>query len=384
VKYNVIDVGTHANPPAEMWAERFPAALKHLAPRKELRSNHLGEYEVLVCEGVDIRHIGSTLGVPYDQFYGDGPFARRFTDGIQGGFDPKARIADMDRDGIDAQVIVRGLHGGGSGPDLSPKNLETLWGCIRAYNDWIGDFCSFAPDRLLGVGELPTWDMELMLKEVRTIKDKGLRAVQLPLVPGKSTEWSTPANYDYTDTWWEPLWTELENLNLPVVSHVDSAVATPSISGYGKGPIRGVVNIWTNKAIGSEMIASLILAKVFERHPKLRFVLNETGIGWAAHLVPFMDVHVEMNPTIYKRFEFKRKPSEVWREHFLVSTLWDSCGVKNRDIIGIETFAWCSDYPETYGTFVRAKAQQDRDLAGCSEVERQAILAGNAIRVFGL
>jgi predicted TIM-barrel fold metal-dependent hydrolase len=384
VKYKVIDVGTHANPPAEMWVERFPAELRDLAPRKEMRSNELGEYEVLVCEGVDIRHIGSTLGVPYDKFYGDGPFTRKFTDGVQGGHDPKARLADMDRDGIDAQVIVHGLHGGGAAPALAPKNLQTWWGCIRAYNDWIADFCSVAPDRLLGVGQLPTWDMELMLKEVRTIKDKGLRAVLLPLTPGKSTEWSTPANHDYTDPWWEPLWTELENLNLPAISHVDSAVATPSLSGYGRGPYQSLVNLWVNKSIAQEMAASLIFSGVFDRHPKLRFIFNETGIGWAAHFVPWMDVHVEMNPTIYKRFELKRKPSEVWREHFLVSTLWDTCGVRNRDLIGIETFAWCSDYPETYGTFARAKAQQDRDLAGCSEDERSAILAGNAVRVFGL
>lgn len=382
--YKVIDVGTHANPLADMWLERFPKDLRHLAPRKELRHNQHGEYEVLVCEGIDIRHIGSTLGVPYDAYYGDGPFAQKFSDGVQGGYDPAARIADMDRYGIDAQVIVRGLHGGGAARDLAPKNLQTLWGCIRAYNDWIADFCAFSPDRLLGVGELPTWDMQLMLQEARNIKKQGLRAVLLPIAPGKSTEWSTPADYDYTSEWWEPLWTELENLDLPVVAHVDSAVATPSITGYGRGSLQGVVNIWTNKSVASEMVASLILAKVFDRHPKLRIVLNETGIGWAAHLVPFMDVHVEMNPVIYKRFEFKRKPSEVWRDHFLVSTLWDSCGVKNRDLIGIETFAWCSDYPETYGTFARAKAQQDRDLAGCNDQERSAILSGNAKRVFSL
>jgi len=386
MKYNVIDVGTHANPPAEMWVERFPKDLRHLAPRREMRSNHLGEYEVLVCEGVDIRHIGSTLGVPYDKFYGDGPYARMFSDGPRGGSDPHARIADMDRYGIDAQVIVQGLHGGGVGPDLAPKNPQTWWGCIRAYNDWIADFCAIAPDRLLGVGQLPTWDMGLMLQEARTIKDKGLRAVLLPIAPGKSTEWSTPANHDYMDPWWEPLWTALETLDLPVVSHVDSTTVTPSLTGpaYRLPGGRPIVNLWANKSAATEMVGSLILAKVFDRHPKLRFVLNETGIGWAAHFVPWMDVHVEMNPTTYRKYEFKRKPSEVWREHFIASMLWDSCGVANRDLIGIETFAWCSDYPESYGTFARAKDQQDHDMAGCTPEERHAILAGNAMRVFGL
>jgi predicted TIM-barrel fold metal-dependent hydrolase len=388
VKYKVIDVGTHANPPAEMWVERFPAELRDLAPRKEMRSNHLGEYEVLVCEGKEIRHQGSTLGVPYDEHYGDGPFARMFSDGVKGGYDPHARIADMDKYGIDAQVIVRGLHGGGAfgAPDLAPMNRQTWWGCIRAYNDWITDFCAIAPDRLLPVGELPTWDMELMLKEARTIKDRGMCAVQLPIAPGKPTEWSTPADHDYADPWWEPLWTELENLGLPVVAHVDSTTATPSLTGppYRLEAPRGLINVWSNKTSATEMVASLFLSGVLDRHRKLRFVFNETGIGWAAHFVPWMDTHMELNPELYKKFGFKRKPSEAWREHFLASTLWDSCGIKNRDLIGIETFAWCSDYPETYGTFARAKAQQDRDLAGCNADERYAVLAGNAVRVFGL
>jgi predicted TIM-barrel fold metal-dependent hydrolase len=375
--YRVIDAGTHATPPPEMWVERFPAELRDRAPRKEVRHDARGAYEVLVLEGEDVRPLASSMGVPRDQIVE--PMARAFDEGLAGKSDPRARIADMDRYGCDAQLIVRQDY-----PLLQPKDLQTWWGIVRATNDWLSEFCSYAPERLLGTGQLPTWDMDLTLQEARTIKRLGLRAVQLPGVPGHIGNWSTPADHHYLDPWWEPLWTELEALDLVVVAHVDSWGATPGLAGYLGFPGQAAVNLAMNKGIAAEMVTSLIFSKTFDRHPSLRVVLNETGIGWAAHLVPWMDILMEKQPGTYTPLGLTRMPSQYWREHFIASTLWDSCGVKNRDILGLETLAWCSDYPENYGTYLYAQEQQDRDLAGCTEDERCAILAGNARRVFRL
>jgi predicted TIM-barrel fold metal-dependent hydrolase len=140
----------------------------------------------------------------------------------------------------------------------------------------------------------------------------------------------------------------------------------------------------TNKSIPGEMFVSMMLAKVFDRHPKLNVVFNETGVGWAAHLLAWAEVLFETQPRLYQSLGLKRRPTEYFNAHVIASFLWDSCAVKNRDIIGVESLAWCSDYPENYGTFGKAKTQIDKDLAGTTDAERHAILAGNAVRVFRL
>lgn len=386
MKYNLIDVGTHVAPPSTMWQERFPKELRDYAPFPMIKTDHaLGEYEVLVLEGVEYRQWAHSIGIPRDEYPFNDGLSRYYSDGRSGCHEPKGRVEDMAIDGIDASVIVRNNF-----PQLQPKDLRTRWGLIRAYNDWIGEFCSFDPDRLIGVGELPTWDMALMLDEVRKIKDMGLRAVLLPIVPGFVGDWSQPAEHSYMSAFWEPLWTELENLELTIVAHIDGFAVTDDLSGYNADALLAndaagtIAGMMTNKSVPAEMIASMIMGHVFDRHPKLQIVLNETGIGWAAHFISWSEVLFDSQAYLFDGFAFKHRPKEYFNKHVIASFLRDSCGVKNRDIIGIESFAWCSDYPENYGTFGKAKAQIDKDLVGTNEAERHAILAGNAVRAFRL
>jgi predicted TIM-barrel fold metal-dependent hydrolase len=361
-----------------MWLERFPKDLRAYAPFPVTKESPDGPIEVLVLEGVEYRQWRHSVGVPRAEVAKTGPLSRTYDDGLAGNRDPHARLNDMAIDGVDAQIIVRNDF-----PQFLPKELRARWGIIRAYNDWIGEFCRVAPDRLIGVGELPTWDMELMLQEAVTIRELGMRAVLMPICPGFVGDWSHPAEHNYTSLYWEPLWKLLEDLELTIVAHVDAFAVTPGLAGYATG-MGTAVNLMTGKGVAGEMFVSMMLGKVFDRHPTLKVVLNETGIGWAAHLLSWADVLWEVQPTMYKPLGLKHMPKEYFNEHVIASSLWDSVGVASRDLIGIESFAWCSDYPENYGTFGKARQQIDKDLAGTTDAERHAILAGNAIRAFRL
>ncbi len=373
MKYNVINVGTHVNPPGDMYERYFPEDLRHLAPRLVKRTfDDDGEYEAIELEGHYIRQLSAQVGLDRTD-YMNIPFIRSFEEGVPGQRDPAARLADMDRDGIDADVLVHPGY-----PILLPKNRDTRRGMMMAFNDWLAEFCAHDPKRLIGIGEIPVWDVPRAVEEARRVKAIGLRGVLMPAIPGYVGAWSCPADEPYTSPVYDPLWDALEELGLVIVVHADAAAATKALQDYDEPAINMIIN----KTMPQEMIASLIVRHVFRDHPDLKLVCVETGVGWMAHLVSWMDVLVGEHPSMYPGMN--EKPSEIFRKHVFGSFLWDTIGIANRHVIGTGNIMWCSDYPHNYGPFPNSKKQIEKDLGTLDDEERRMILAGNAVRVFGL
>ena len=369
----IVNVGSHANPPGSMYERYFPEHLIHLAPRfvtHEFPGE--GVFECIEMEGQYIRQLGSQVGIPIPDVQAI-PFIRSFEEGFPGQRDPAARLADMDRDGVDADVITTSGY-----PIILPKNRDTRYGMMYAWNGWLAEFCAYAPRRLIGVGEIPIWDIDLAIQEARRVKALGLKGVMMPAVPGYIGCWSCPADYPYTSPFYAPLWGELEELGLVIVVHPDAAAATAGLENYDKPG----VNMIINKTLPSEMIASLICSHVFRDHPNLKLVCVETGIGWMAHLIAWMDVLLREHPTLYPGM--KELPSVQFRKHVFGSFLWDTVGIANRDVIGVDNIMWCNDYPHSYGPFPNSAARIDKELEGISTEDRHKILVQNAVHVFGL
>jgi predicted TIM-barrel fold metal-dependent hydrolase len=77
-------------------------------------------------------------------------------------------------------------------------------------------------------------------------------------------------------------------------------------------------------------------------------------------------------------------PSTYFHKHISGSFLWDSCGIANREIIGTEGIMWCNDYPHDYGTWPHSGSWIASELDGVDAAGTELILAGNAVRIFGL
>src|SRR5207249_314801 len=111
----------------------------------------------------------------------------RFEEWHRGGWDPEARLADQERDGVSAEVLyptvglVLCRH-----PDLDYKQA-----CMDAYNRWLAEYCSAHPDRLLGVGQTAVRTPADGIEDLRRIKALGLRGVMLPSRPGQA-DWDSP------------------------------------------------------------------------------------------------------------------------------------------------------------------------------------------------
>ena len=113
---------------------------------------------------------------------------------------------------MDAEVIFGIL---GAATRLGDQ--EAAREMFRIYNDWLMDFCSYAPDRLIGLACLPYGNVDDAVKEVHRAAKLGLRGLEL------SCSWDMAPMFH---PMWEPLWQAVSEVNLPAaLSHVSIGVA---------------------------------------------------------------------------------------------------------------------------------------------------------------
>ncbi len=185
--------------------------------------------------------------------------------------DPAQRREDQERDGVEAEVIYgvigisRGLFGSRGVTD--PALLTAVY---RAYNEYIAGFNGTIPGRFFGLGCLPNHDAGVAVEAIRHCAALGLRGAVF--VPWGST---MPVWHEM----WEPMWSAAEETGLVISFHVfEGGGATV---GYEIKGIRHPASIgaWTVVAPMQmdEILVSVILSGVCERHPRLRLVLGESG-----------------------------------------------------------------------------------------------------------
>jgi len=213
--------------PADLWTTRLPASLLDRAPHVEERDGQA----VWVCDGKvwgrwDGKPPATGSARPIKALYN--AFDRA---GIH---DPSARrpavaelrLADMDRDGVAAQVIFGPIF------QISTDDPVLRTACYRVYNDWLLDFCKAAPDRLIGLPMLPETPEGAPAELERVRAEGGVRQVNLMIAN---------INPKLDDAAWEPLWQALEDSGIILSWHITVFVGRP-----GDLAIRMVVRLQAN------------------------------------------------------------------------------------------------------------------------------------------
>jgi hypothetical protein len=223
--YNVVDADGHILEPLDLWDKYIDPKFRERRPRFVIDEN--GK-ERLSVEGKLLgnpRGIGSLGSVGVRQgIIKAGTL--KYAEGRRGGFDPHARIVDMDADGIDAAFLYPSLGlfaGAVEDPGLAA-------GMCHAYNRWLADYCKPYPERLFGVAMLPMQSVELAVDEMRYAREKlGMRGGFLRPNPyhGKKM---------ISDPMYEPFWMMAEELDFSIGFHEGSTNAMPTSR---RRPLRG-------------------------------------------------------------------------------------------------------------------------------------------------
>lgn len=360
MSHELISADSHVNPPPTMWADYLPAALRDRAPRVE--STAEGDFQVFEGRRTPLLGINAMAGKKPEQYSWN---VRRLEEQRAGGYDPAARLADMDLDGVHAEVIY------GGGP-LPSQQAELRVASYAAYNDWLADFCAKDPKRLLGVAYLPTETPELAVAEVKRAAGRGLRGGVIPRFPGDG-EWFDPE--------WDALWRALLDVGWAAAIHVGGKARTaamPSLDATGF-----MSDLLMSKFAMAEAVSRIVLSGVLARYPDLKIVSVEGQLGWLAFTHYYLD-HIWEKHRFWTKSELKERPSVYFRRQVYATFMEDPVGLREREHIGVDNILWSSDYPHSETTWPNSRKLTDAWTRDFPETERRKILFENAERLYHL
>jgi predicted TIM-barrel fold metal-dependent hydrolase len=310
----------------------------------------------------------------------------------EGHFDIHARLRDLDNDGVAAQVVFHDSQNGQPLPfdrssviDRENIDFERLPIGQHIYNRWLADQVSVEPERHIGLAYLPMWDIEAAIKELEWAASVGLRGANFPFPR------TYMKSYNYPE--WDPFFSTCEDLGMALCNHGGGA---PTATG-GPGAMT-IVKLEVSNMTRISPLSHLIFGGVFERHPRLRFVMTESVGPWWPTVMKELDsayIHdVAEYPDMKDRV--RKLPSEYALDNVFVGASF-MARFEAEDAMAngyIRNVIWGSDYPHFEGTFQYGITSPEGDtatrsamrftFAGLPRDEVSWLLGGNAIRAYGL
>jgi len=339
--------------PPDLFETRLPANLRERGPRVVERDGA----RVWVA---DDRVIGTSGSNPTYS-----AIARAGIDDPDGSraSDPKRRLEDMDRDHLQVSVIY-GPHA--LGMPIDDADLKAA--CLGAWNDWAIDFNQVAPQRLCILAFLPGHEPAAAAKELERAARAGHRGAILDIF-----------DMDLGDPAWDLLWAAAADTQLPISFHLKG----------GASSLTWQPGSWKSAAFATvapmqldEGLATMVFSGALDRHPGMRLVLAESGIGWIPYFVARMDLEWEGYRDKID-VSLSVPPSEIFKRQVYATFEEESLGEQLIPLLGADHFMWASDYPHPDSTFPRSVDAVDEALGGLPESDRRKITAENCANLYG-
>ncbi len=366
----LISADSHVNEPGYLWVERVDKEFRDRAPRvvESPPGQRPGSY--LLLEGIAPTHLAQGMGAgkkpeELPRFFQESTYK----DVRPGGWDPSERIKDMDIDGVEADVIYTTL----GFRMFWFKDAALQRACFRVYNDWLAEYCSYAPNRLAGLALISLYDIDEGVKELRRCARMGLRGAMVWCSPPEDRPYSSPI--------YDPFWAEAQESSIPISLHAITGMGLES-----RLPIKEPIDRYVRSTVLSHEVQRtltvLIFSGVLERFPNLKFVSAENEVGWLGFLLQKLDQAQDEYRYLYPT-PLKLKATEYFRRQVYATFIDDAMGVASRHFIGVDNIMWSSDYPHTVSTWPNSRQVVERDFRGVPEDEKEKIVRSNAAMLYG-
>jgi len=373
----LIDSDSHVTEPADVWTSRVPA--RHVDDVPRVVRDADGR-DVWVLGGVVICTVGATSAAGFPGFPARRP--QVFEDLHPGSYDATERLRYLDEARIWAQVLYPNVGGFGSQQFRHIPTAEVQQLCIRAYNDFLHEWASADPRRLITVCSIPFWDVDASVAEIERCAGLGFRGV---LFTGEPQRFGLPTLGDPS---WDRLWAAASDAGLPIHFHIGggedniSDLITPRRPGHGPAGAEAyaATNLFMKNGV---QCADLITSGVLARFPSLRFVSVESGIGWIPFVLEVADYSWLGASSASRDATSDLLPSELFRRQ-VYATFWFEHVAPTRllDELPIDNLLFETDFPHVTCLYGNIEETIAANLGHTTEEVRRKVLWDNAARLY--
>jgi predicted TIM-barrel fold metal-dependent hydrolase len=303
-------------------------------------------------------------------------------------WDSAERQRDLEADGVVAEVIF---------PNTVPPFYDTAFHIAppptaaqyprwragaRAHNRWLAEFCSEAPERRAGIGLIHLNDLDDAIEDVHWIAKAGLRGGVLLPLPSPSDVHLKPLN----DPHYDRLWAALQDCDLVLNQHSGQGAPAYATAQGGKALWAMEMTFFVQRGI-----THLIMGGVFERFPKLRFILTESGCAFAPGLMRQMDgmylawkagaigeIDTTLDPALKELPSFYAK-----RNCWYGASFPSPRDIAGRKVVGVDRVLWGNDYPHYEGCYPHSRENMRFAFSDVDEHEVRMMLGENAAALYG-
>jgi len=329
--YKIFDSDMHIMEPADLWQRYIDTKYGDIAPKGRTSDNvrDLGiSWPAGQTAASRITHGTPHKGHNYDRNQGT------YADHSARGWAPEVQLEAMDAEGLDIAVLYpsRGLSVL-TQPDMDPGFADAI---ARGYNDWLSDFCKPDPVRLLGAGMLSPYDVDLAIAEARRVSKMDFRAVFMRSNMVTAKPWHDPS--------FDPLWSVLEELDLPLGFHEASGSAFQQ-PGDEFDPNFMLRRVYAQPMTQMLAVGSFCGGGILERHPKLRVAFLEANCSWLPWLLWRLDEGYEREADIFVP-ELNMAPTDYFKRQCWVSVEPDETPARYTIAeLGADQIVFSTDYP---------------------------------------
>lgn len=287
-----------------------------------------------------------------------------------GVLDPSKRLDEQRQDGIVGEVMYASLNMF----TFAIADHEVKAAIFARHNAWLRDYCSVAPERLVGIGCLPIPEIETAMAEMKQAVGLGVRGFMIPAHVSPEQPYCDPA--------YDPFWAAAQEYGVPLTMHIFTGTSLdgglPAHWGAPGGTIKGYTLAHTTVA---NTVMDLICGGVVERFPKLKIIVSEFETGWIAHFLQRLDHAIYRTPRFAVDY-LTMKPSEYFRRNFYATFEDDHEGVLTREAIGVRNLNWGNDYPHHDATWPNSMPVLERIMAGVPEEEVERMCFKNVVELY--
>ncbi|WP_106401491.1 amidohydrolase family protein [Actinocorallia populi] len=379
----MISVDDHILEPPHLWTSRVPAADRDRAPR--IVKDDKGEAWVYDGKRFPSSGLSAVAGKSKEEF---SPEPLPYSEMRPGCYDPKARLADMDRAGILASLCFPTITRFCGQMFMEAGDREFGLVCLKAYNDWmIEEWCGSAPGRYIPLVLIPLWDPRLAVRELERCAAKGATTFAFSENPEPL---GLPTIHD-PNGYWDPVMAAADELEMVVSMHVGSSSQLPKISE--DAPF--MANLAWGAMRTSGTMLSWIFSGMFQRFPNLKIALSEGEVGWMPYFLERAEqVLDKQRHWVQRGGRFQTHAGgggvdldtldirETFRAHVFGCVIEDKHGIASIAEIGEDNIMCETDYPHSDSTWPNCIQKAKELVSPLSPEVQYKVLRGNAERLY--